>query len=220
MPACLHSNPKDVGQYRLTQEEQRVCFAIMYKLSPTIKLMGKQVRQEFIKISEVLDAFKKDEISETEVIYEFINLSLGELKNRDKLLALISLDERALKVNAWWAIIRNWAKVPAINSFLLSRNPQHQEELNEAAYDAWLKLANADAEKRDRNNKAKWEAMLRHVREKGTELSMEGMTEEESMQYFDAMDAYLKAQKNKQAYKLADKPETEEGRPIFTFDML
>ena len=78
MPACQYKAPKDVGQYRMTQEEQRMITSLVYQLSPIMKLMGKQTRQEFTHLSEVLAAFKQGIISEGEVIYEIIGLSLGE----------------------------------------------------------------------------------------------------------------------------------------------
>ena len=223
MPACLHANPKDIGQHRMTQEEQRSIVAIMYKLTPIIKLMGKQPRIEFIKISETLAAFKQGLIGETEVIYEFINLGLSEIKSKDKLLELISLDEKTTKVNDWWAIIRSWAKVPALNSFILSKNQEDTDKLQEAALAAWQALNQKQEEQAEAKQDKIFSKACKEAREKGKWLDIEeqealGWTEEQSNEFMDAYTAYSR---RTEAFKLADKDESaQEGRPIFNFDML
>ena len=220
MPACLHSNPKDVGQYRMTQEEQRMVTSLVYQLSPIMKLMGKQTRQEFLKISEVLQAFKQGLVTEGEVIYEFINLEIGSIKSKDKLMELVSMDENALKINAWWTVLRSWAKVPALNSFILSKNQEDTDKLQEAALAAWQALEQAEASKEQTNRKEWLAKRLQETRLKGTVIDMQELTDEEAMEYFDALAAYQAKQKDKQALKLADKEETEASKQIFTFDML
>ena len=135
-------------------------------------------------------------------------------------MALVGIDERTTKVNAWWAVLRSWAKVPTLNAFILSKDPQHQFKLQQAALQAWIHLEQAEASKEQTNRKEWLAKRLQETRLKGTVLDMQELTDEEAMEYFDALAAYQAKQKDKQALKLADKEETEASKQIFTFDML
>jgi hypothetical protein len=219
MPACKYKAPKEVGQYRMPVEEQRMAVALVYKLEPIMHLMSKQTRGEFVRISEVLQAFKEGLISENEVIYEFIGLSLSTVKSKDALMALISDDENPLKVNAWWAVLRSWLKVPALNAFILSKEQEDTQALQEAALAAWQALTQAEQSKLE-TNRAEWfKAKLIEVRTKGIELDMEDFSDEESNAYFDAMLAYQNKLKERQSLKYAGKSEKAAKEDYFKFDI-